>query len=166
MYKIGDKVSHPGHGACTVVDICEQEFTGAKKSYYVLSALVDTGTSIYVPVDRAEGIGVRELISEREADDLLEALYDMEATGWIADRNKRQKHYETLFVDNSKTSLFDSITTLNTMICRNQEKPLGDLERGVMRSIQNKALSEIALAKGISLQHAIDEAENIILGNG
>ena len=151
MFKKGDKVSHPGHGACTIIDIREQEFTGEKRLYYVLSAMVEIGTAIYVPVDKAAKLGLRELITEQEADDLLLGLDTVEAASWVSDKNKRQKHYETLFEDNSKDSLKQSITAINAMISRKQEKPLGDIEKGMLRNIQNKALSEIALAKGKKL---------------
>lgn len=161
-YNIGDKVSHPGHGACVVKDICEKEFGSTSATYYVLSSMVERQTAIYVPVSKAEKLGLRTLITEAEADELMDSLEQADVP-WIADRSKRQKMFDTLYADNTMDSLQDSMTALSAIVQRRKEKPLGSNEKNVLNTIQNKTLSEIALAKGISLAAAIEKAEKRIL---
>lgn len=163
-YQVGDKVSHPGHGACVVKGICDKEFGENVITYYELASVVENQTAIFVPVGRAEKLGLRRLITADEADLLLDALDRMEVT-WITDRNQRQKEFESLFNDNEKSALLDSMSALCAIVSHRCEKPLGSYEKNMLQVIQNKALSEIALAKGISLDDAIARAESIILAN-
>ena len=65
-YSIGDKVVHPMHGAGTVEDIKEIYTGGKKVLYYELNFAVGNMVT-NIPVDNADKIGIREVISPEEA---------------------------------------------------------------------------------------------------
>lgn len=162
MFKPNEMVSHPGYGACTVLEICEQDFSGESCQYYKLCPMVDKAAVVYVPVDNAEKIGLRTLISETQADTLLASLTQNEAT-WISDANEKQKRYRSLFSTNGVQALYDSMVALSVIVRQSTQKALGNADKEMLRKIQNKTISEIAAVKGIPMQEALQQVEDIIL---
>ncbi len=162
MFKKDDKVSHPGHGACKIKDICQQDFMGEKKDYYELVPMVDQNSTLYVPIDTAEEIGIRSIISKKEANTLLETLRNA-TEGWVAETNAKQRRFKELFAENTKEKMHESMTAMSALVRQSEERPLGNIDKNILRKIQEKTMSEIALAKGISLEAMLEKAEGLIL---
>ena len=64
MFKEGDKISYPMHGAGFVKAIEEKAFLDEKKTYYVLQ-FAEGDIKVNVPVENAEKAGLRKIITER-----------------------------------------------------------------------------------------------------
>ena len=73
MYKIGDKIVYPMHGAGVISAIEEREILGELRKYYVLK-IPHGDMKIMIPVDKCEEIGVRDVIDKNEVDSILEVL--------------------------------------------------------------------------------------------
>ena len=58
MFKVGEKVVYPVHGAGVIEAIEQQEVLGEVRSYYVLK-LASGGLKVLVPVDAVEHAGLR-----------------------------------------------------------------------------------------------------------
>ena len=165
MYCKNDKVSHPGHGACEISGICEQDFTGTKREYYRLVPFTESGAVVYVPVGKADDIGLRALISETEANQLLDSLSGAEEQ-WLSDAMAKQHRYKALFSSNEKENLYEMMSAMGALVRRKMVKELGSVDKAMLSTIQHKVMSEIALAKGISFSAAIRQAEEIITTAG
>jgi CarD family transcriptional regulator len=64
MYRIGDTVVHPDHGAGIITDVKEREFLDVeKKPYYSIQLLSEPGTTLMVAVRNAEKVGLRSTVS-------------------------------------------------------------------------------------------------------
>ena len=63
MYKVGDKVVYPHHGAGTVVKREKREVLGEKREYLTIKILHNDMT-VNVPADNAERVGLRKVIDE------------------------------------------------------------------------------------------------------
>ncbi|KGA95922.1 transcriptional regulator [Alkalihalobacillus alcalophilus ATCC 27647 = CGMCC 1.3604] len=73
MFKVGDHVVYPYHGAGTIEDIEEKNVLGETHSYYILHfPLVDV--KLMLPENRIEQSGLRKVIAQQELDHLVEAL--------------------------------------------------------------------------------------------
>ncbi|GAF65936.1 CarD family transcriptional regulator [Alkalihalobacillus trypoxylicola] len=73
MFKIGDHVVYPYHGAGTIEDIEEKDVLGETLSYYVLHfPLVDV--KLMLPESRIDQSGLRKVIAQKELEDLVQAL--------------------------------------------------------------------------------------------
>ena len=83
MFKIDDKVIHPGMGVCTITDIKYKNLGKlGTKQFYVLSPLYDTcKTTIFVPVDSTK-IVLKKLLSGEEIIDLLNKI-DFSRSVWV-----------------------------------------------------------------------------------
>ena len=89
MYKIGDTVVHPMHGAGTIEAIRTIEVLGKKQDYYTIRMAVG-GMTTSVPVLNADKVGLREVINSAEAKKLLEAFRKIPLND-DANWNKRQR---------------------------------------------------------------------------
>jgi len=67
MYNIGDKIVYPMHGAGVIESIEEREILGKKQSYYVVKIPIGE-MKVLIPIKNVDGIGIREVISEEDAD--------------------------------------------------------------------------------------------------
>lgn len=73
MYKIGDKIVYPMHGAGVISAIEEREILGELRNYYVLK-IPHGDMKIMIPVDKCDEIGVRDVIDKNEVESVLEVL--------------------------------------------------------------------------------------------
>ncbi len=75
MFKVGDAVVHPNHGAGVIEEIRERTTTkGKTKRYYNIKLRTQTQTYIMVPVKKAEKIGLRKAMTEEEVGQVWEVL--------------------------------------------------------------------------------------------
>jgi CarD family transcriptional regulator len=63
LYKVGDKVVYPHHGAGTVVKRERREILGETREYLTIKILHNDMT-VNVPADNAERVGLRKVIDE------------------------------------------------------------------------------------------------------
>lgn len=161
MFKIGAQVSHPGHGACEITDICELNMTGESINYYKLAPYNSTET-VYTPVTNATNIGIRGIVSKNEAQGLLHSLTEAEEQ-WQTDTMAKQKRYRSLFSENTVESLHEALSAMSAIIKRKSVKELGSVDKSMLETIQKKVMSELAIALDISVTEAISQAESLIL---
>ena len=153
MYKIGDKVVYPMHGAGEIVDVVEKEILGNVKNYFLFKMPVGN-MDVMLPVDSIDTIGIRNIISNKEMDTMLSALCDMECVENI-NWNKRYRENMEKLKTGSVTEVADVIKAL---MLREKEKGLSTGERKMLSTAKQILISEIMLIKTISF----DEANQLV----
>ena len=81
---IGQKVAYPNQGVCVVEDIKDHRVGDRSMQGYYLRVLGDNST-IFVPENNAETIGIRPLISSKQCRKLIDCLsedFDPVSTDW------------------------------------------------------------------------------------
>ena len=68
MFKVGDKIVYPMHGAGTIDSIEEKEILGEKQQYYVIN--MPGEVKIMVPTAKAQSMGVRSVVDKKTWMDL------------------------------------------------------------------------------------------------
>lgn len=159
MYEIGTHLAHPGHGGCTVQELCYRTYGGEKTLYFVLTSACDPYTKILVPVEKAEQAGLRRIISSREADQILAFLAD-EKTSWDGDHKHRKQSYEATA---KGTDLFALARMIKELLIQETKVVLGSFEKGLLPRVQKRLFSEIALAKGMGFQDTMSLARRAML---
>jgi CarD family transcriptional regulator len=152
MYHVGDKVAHPGHGGCVIQGVCDKEFRGETKRYYVLIPSADPNTTILDPVESVRLIGLRDIISAIQADSILASMA-MEARAWIKDHTQRRQYYERILKEGE---LMDIAAMIKEISDHNQNVTLSKSDKDQLQKAKKKLASEIALAKGIAFDDALD----------
>jgi len=77
VFRKGDRVVYPHHGAAVIDDLVEREVFGKPRTYFKLR-LPHGGLVIMVPVDGAEEVGLRGVVSRREVDKVFDLLHQDE----------------------------------------------------------------------------------------
>jgi Transcriptional regulators, similar to M. xanthus CarD len=155
IYQVGDKVAHPGHGGCVVKEISEREFRGETKRYFVLVPKTEPNTTILAPVDNVERIGLRGIISEERADEILQYLLEAEVD-WVSDHTKRRQTYEETLKNGDLELIAKMIKELKV---HESHSKLNHSDKELLPKAQKRLFSEIALAKDIAFDLAVGLAQ-------
>ena len=78
---------HPEHGAAVIEELKDKEFLGEKRKYLVLRVVYGDLT-LSVPVDSAEQVGLRPVISKPQVKKILKVLTEAE-TIWLTTQDGR-----------------------------------------------------------------------------
>ena len=89
MFKIGDRVAHPLHGAGTISEIERKKIDNSFKDYYVMQ-IPKGDMRVMIPVDACDAVGLRPIIDSVRAEEILSRIPDLhisEDSNW----NKRYR---------------------------------------------------------------------------
>ena len=79
MFRKGDTVVHPEHGAAVIEELRDREFLGEKRKYLVLRVAYGDLT-LMIPVDSTEEVGLRQVVSKNEVKKVLKVLTEDESS--------------------------------------------------------------------------------------
>lgn len=77
MYKVGDKIVYPMHGAGVIESIEKREILGAVQEYYIMRLPASGDMTVMIPKQKCDEIGVRFVISREEAQHVLETFREV-----------------------------------------------------------------------------------------
>ncbi|HEY9060894.1 MAG TPA: CarD family transcriptional regulator [Pseudobacteroides sp.] len=144
MYNIGDKIVYPMHGAGVIESIEEKEILGQKKSYYVVKIPVGE-MKVMIPTSNVTDIGIRQVISNQDADKVLATLGEMEQSS----NNNWNKRYRENMTKIKSGDIFEIACVVRSLIQRDRDKGLSTGERKMLNSAKQILVSELVLAKNI-----------------
>lgn len=141
MFKIGDKVFYPMYGAGTIEGIEERKILGEKRTYFSMRMPIDEAVAM-IPTDTCESIGVRRIISKKEAVDALAAF----RTEKVAeDESWNKRHRENM--EKLRTGdIYQLISVVKGLMVRDKKKGLSTSERKMLGVAKQMFISEIVLA--------------------
>ena len=145
-HQTGDKLVYPNQGVVEVLDIEMKDIAGTDMMFYVLRVL-GSERKIMVPVQNAEKIGLRSLISESEIDSVFAVLRDSETLFAGTTWHKRYKGYQDML----KTGeLNDTAAVLRDLLrAKTAGRKLSFGERQILEQAQTGLVKEIALAREV-----------------
>jgi CarD family transcriptional regulator len=149
LYKVGDKVVYPHHGAGTVVKREERDVLGQKREYLTIKILHNDMT-VNVPSENAEKVGLRKVIDEEMVEVVLKALTGG-GTQMPKNWNRRFKHNR----DKMKTGdVLELAEVVRNLSLRDQEKGLSTGEKQMFVKAKKILASELMYAKGMDEDEA------------
>ena len=153
MYNVGDRITHPLHGAGTIEQIETVTVDGAKKLYYSLRIPVG-GIKVMVPVATSDEIGVRPLISAERAREIVSEFPSLSCD--MTDNWSRRYRENLETIRSGDTMRVASVVKGLTL--RGRERRLSTSERKMLRLACQILISELELALGKSyeeIEHAL-----------
>src|SRR2546430_6147316 len=149
LYKVGDKVVYPHHGAGTVVKKETREVLGEKREYLTIQILHNDMT-VQVPAENAEKVGLRWVIDEKMVEVVVKALTGG-STEMPKNWNRRFKHNR----DKMKTGdILELAEAVRNLSLRDHEKGLSTGEKQMLV----KAKKILASALGYAKETAAEDA--------
>ncbi|HVD48875.1 MAG TPA: CarD family transcriptional regulator [Gaiellaceae bacterium] len=161
MYKVGDKVVYPHHGAGTVVKKESREVLGEKREYLTIKILHNDMT-VNVPADNADRVGLRKVIDEQMVSKVLKALT---GSGTVMPKNwnRRFKHNR----DKMKTGdIFELAEVVRNLSLRDHEKGLSTGEKQMFVKAKKILASELMYAKDMDEEEAAEWLDGVLARGG
>ena len=152
MFNIGDQIVYPMHGAGTIDSIEEKDILGKKQSYYILK--MPGEVKVMVPVDKAEEVGVRNIIDKGSADKVFNLLSQDETE---MDKNWNKRYRDNM--DKLKSGdIYEIADVVRNLSFKQKEKGLSTGEKKMLINAKQILVSELVLAE----QSNQDEMEEIV----
>ena len=158
MYGIGDRIVHPMHGAGTVEDITTRLIDGKELEYYILK-LPTNNMTVMVPVSSSKEIGIRDVISSAEADELLSLIPSLE----IEDTANWNRRYRENAARIKTGDLKEVLAVIKNLLFREQKSGLSTGERKMLHSAHKILCSELVFAKNSTYSELEKEVDSLIL---
>jgi CarD family transcriptional regulator len=161
LYKVGDKVVYPHHGAGTVVKKEKRKVLGEEREYLEIRILHNDMT-VNVPAENAERVGLRKVIDKQTVEQVLKALTGG-GTAMPKNWNRRFKHNR----DKMKTGdIFELAEVVRNLSLRDHEKGLSTGEKQMFVKAKKILVSELMYAKGMDEEEAAEWLDDILAGVG
>ncbi|MGN1097617.1 MAG: CarD family transcriptional regulator [Clostridia bacterium] len=142
MYGVGDVVVYPMHGAGVIEKIEEREILGKPQKYYVMK-MPYSDMKVMIPMNNVENIGIRDVISENEADAVISRF----VSGELKINSNWNKRFRENMVKIKSGNIYEVAEVLKSLMMRDRSKGLSTGERKMLTSAKQIFISEIVLAK-------------------
>jgi len=136
-FEIGDKVIYPNHGLGVIERIETKTIMGTTCGFYQLRMAGET--TVFVPVDNVDGVGLRRAINDEEVDRLFSLLGDGNIDS--------HQNWKGRFKDNSDRmrtgSIYDVVEVLKSLTFLSKSKSLSFREKRMLDRAKFLVVSEI-----------------------
>ena len=156
MFNVGDKIVYPMHGAGTIDAIEEKNILGEKQNYYIIK--MPGEVKVMVPTDKAEEVGVRNVIGKDEAAKVMSVLGQNE-TEMSQNWNKRYRDN----MDKMKSGdIYEVADVVRNLSFKQKEKGLSTGEKKMLNNAKQILVSELVLAEHASQEEVEKLVDNKI----
>jgi CarD family transcriptional regulator len=140
-----------------VVALEQRDIGGGQTPVYILKIL-DTGMKIMVPTINAGSVGLRDLITSKQAKEVISILKSRDVPRDTQTWNRRYREY----MEKIKTgSVFEIAEVLRDLSVLRLTKELSFGERKMLDTARGLLIKELALAKGVGEDRITTEIEAI-----
>ena len=157
MFRKGDTVVHPEHGAAIIEDISNREFRGETRRYLKLR-VVHGDLTVNVPVESAPEVGLRQVVSKSDAKKVLKVLQEDEsvmATNWS---RRFKNNIEKL----RSGDIFQVAEVVRNLTIRERERGLSAGEKRMVIKARQVLVSELMFANGCTEEKAEDMIDKVL----
>ena len=160
MFKIGDKIVYPMHGAGEIVGIEEREILGNVHKYYIMRLPIND-LKVMVPVKNAEEIGVRDISDIETMEKVLETLKSKVEISMPKNWNRRYRFNLDKIKSGNLTEIADVVRSLENL---DREKSLSTGERKILIEAKQIIVSEMVLVFEKNVEEVTKLIDDAIFG--
>ena len=158
MFKIGDVVVYGTAGVCKIEEISPKTFGAVKTDYYVLRPLIQTASTVFVPVENEKlTCKMHPILSQEEFSEVFCAAKSRAPIRPDSEIERREKFTEILESGN-RESLIMMVYDLNNLKAEQQQsgRRLHMADERLLNSAQNLLFEEISYVFKIDISEASD----------
>lgn len=149
MYRIGDKVVYPMHGAGVIEAVEEREILGELHTYYILRMPIGD-LSVMIPVGSAGEVGLRPVIEEDDVSRVMRLMAETSPDDQLSWNHRYRRNLEKM----KSGDIFSVAEVVAVLARRERRKGLSTGERKMLDNARRILLSEICLSRGIGREEA------------
>jgi CarD family transcriptional regulator len=154
VFKSGDRVVCPPHGAAVIEGIQDKWVLGEKRQYFIIKPFYGHIT-IMLPVDNAGELGLRNVIEPTEIDGVLAVLGD-KCSDLPANWNQRFKENWRKLGGGDIMEVAEVVRDLSSI---ERSKALSTKEKDLLKQARRTLISELVFARGVEESEAIRAIE-------
>lgn len=153
MFKIGDKIVYPMHGAGIIDSVETKEFLGEEKEYFILKMPIGN-MDISIPKANINKMNIRDVISKREGEEIL-AILEQDPKDLNSNWNLRYRENQEIL----KTGdIFKIANMVRDLVALDDDKGLSTTEKKLLNRARRIMASELVMSGSLER----DEAEKMI----
>lgn len=156
-FKVGDKAVHPSHGVGEVTAIEKRDIGGSTQNFYVLKIL-DNAMKVMVPTSAATQVGLRGIMSDKQANDILTTMKAREVAVDVQPWSRRFRVYTEMIKSGSPVEIAKVLRDMNRL---KFDKDLSFGERRLLDQARSLLLKELAFAKKKTEAEMAEEIKKI-----
>ncbi|MCP4600620.1 MAG: CarD family transcriptional regulator [Proteobacteria bacterium] len=156
-FKVGDKAVYPAHGVGEITDIQKRKVSGRERAFYILK-IVENGMKIMIPTETASTTGLRNVISRKEAREVITILKSEEVAVKTQPWNRRYREYMEMLKSGSPGEVAKVLRDLYRL---KNDKDLSFGERRLLDTARTLLVNELALALKSSEKTMEEEIHSI-----
>lgn len=156
LFKVGDKVVYPMHGAGIIEAIEEKEILGETRSYYVMRMPIGDIT-VMIPFNSVKDSGLRDVIEEEHFNEVMHVLREHEKNVYANWNHRYRANLEKM----KSGDIFAVAYVVRSLMDRDEDKALSTGERKMLENAKQILISELILSKGISQEEALSFLDDI-----
>lgn len=140
MFKVGDKIVYPTHGAGVIETIEERKVLKEKQDYYIMRMPVGE-IVLMIPVKNAEEIGIRSIVDNKTAKKVVATF-----GAAIGEVNENwNKRYRENMQKIRTGDIYEVLEVVKMLMLRDRTKGLSTGERKMLNNAKHILLSELDL---------------------
>lgn len=159
---VGTKVNYPCQGPCVIGPVVKKVVDGKPTRFYHLVVLDGGGGELFVPVDKAEALGIRRLLKRSEIPELLDQLKKAARTARAATaKNWKQRTVDNLrlFTSGSASDLAKVVESLTDL---SETKALSPSEKWTLERARKLLVCEISEVMGETKSAVAEQLDNAL----
>ncbi len=158
MFKIGDQIVHPMHGAGFVEGIEMQVVGGVQREYYAIS-LLGGKIRLKFPVENSGTIRLRSLVDAKQAQELMHYFNTLE----VDMSGPWSKRYKENIDRVKKGEPEQVIEVIKTLMLRDKMVGLSTGDRQMMVMAKNILCSELAMVMNSDIDTIFGKLQDAII---
>ena len=149
LLNVGRTVVYPYQGPCRIGAVVTKDIGGRPANFYPLAVMDDSGNVLFVPVDKVQNLGIRQLVKKSQIPELLRRLgQEVEIVKLPNARmNWKQRALDNLKLFASGSAL-DLAAIVGSLTELNETKALSPRDREVLDKARKNLICEISEVLG------------------
>jgi CarD family transcriptional regulator len=141
VFRKGDKVMYPHHGAAVIEDLVDREMFGVQRTYAKL-CFSHGNLTLMVPLENTKQVGLRGVASKKVVDKVFAVLREDE--GWMP--LLWSQRYKTNLAKLISGDIYQGAELVSDLSLREKEKGLSAAEKRMLGKARQMLISELILA--------------------
>ena len=142
MFKVGDNIFYPLHGAGTIESIEEKNILGENKKYYVMKMPIGD-VKVMVPTANAETVGLRDIVDNKAVKKVYKVFENYDAD---EDKISWSKRYRDNMERMKSGDILDMAEVVRSLSFKQKEKGLSTGEKKMLNQAREILVSELVFA--------------------
>jgi len=145
LFKIGDNIFYPMHGAGKIESLEEKDFAGKKQPYYTIQMLIGD-LKVMIPMRKISKTMIRPVKELCDVKEIASSIKEQATENKLPWKQRYKANMDKI----KSGSLEDSAEVVHALLQMQKESKLNSSERSMLIKAQNFLKSELKLIDGMN----------------